>query len=243
MTKIYAVGIGPGDAGYLAPMAKEVLLQSDVIVGYTGYIELIAELVQGKKVIATGMKGETERCEKAINEALERLQVCVVSGGDSGIYGMASLLYELAEKHPAIEIEVIPGITAAVSAAAILGSPLTNDFAVISLSDLLTPWEIIEKRLDACAAADMALCLYNPQSKKRSNYLEKACAIVLRHKTADTKCGYVRNAFRGDDLESRICTLTELREANVDMFTTVIIGNSATKIINGKLITTRGYKL
>ena len=251
MTKIYAVGIGPGDAGYLAPMAKEALLQSDVVVGYTGYIALIAELVRGKEVIATGMKGETERCEAAINEALRGLQVCVVSGGDAGIYGMASLLYELAEEHTAIEVEVIPGITAAVSAAAILGSPLTNDFAVISLSDLLTPWEIIEKRLDACASADMVLCLYNPQSKKRSDYLEKACSIALRHKPSDTKCGYVRNAFRGGEnasahssaVESRVCTLGELREAQVDMFTTVIIGNFATKIINGKLVTVRGYKL
>ena len=243
MTKIYAVGIGPGEEGYLAPKAKEALFQCDAIVGYTGYIELITELVQGKKVIATGMKGETERCEVAINEALKGLQVCVVSRGDAGIYGMASLLYELAEKHPTIEIEVIPGITAAVSAAAILGSPLTNDFAVISLSDLLTPWEIIEKRLDACSAADMVLCLYNPQSKKRSGYLEKACSIALGHKSSDTKCGYVRNAFGGGDMESRTCTLAELRKANVDMFTTVIIGNSGTRIINGRLVTVRGYKV
>jgi len=243
MMKIYAVGIGPGDAGYLAPKAKEALLQSDVIVGYTGYIELITELLQEKEVIATGMKGETERCEAAINEALKGLQVCVVSSGDAGIYGMASLLYELAEKHPAIEIEVIPGITAAVSAAAILGSPLTNDFAVISLSDLLTPWEVIEKRLDACAAADMVLCLYNPQSKKRSDYLEKTCSIAMRHKPSDTRCGYVRNAFRGDDMENRVCTLAELQKANVDMFTTVIIGNSGTKILGGKLVAVRGYKL
>ena len=251
MTKIYAVGIGPGDSGYIAPKAKDALLQSDVIVGYTGYIELITELLQGKELIATGMKGETERCEAAISEALKGLQVCVVSSGDAGIYGMASLLCELAEKHPAIEIEVIPGITAAVSAAAILGAPLTNDFAVISLSDLLTPWEVIEKRLDACASADMVLCLYNPQSVKRSGYLEKACSIALRHKPSDTKCGYVRNAFRGDEngaaygrtVESRVCTLAELREANVDMFTTVIIGNSSTKIINGKLVTVRGYKV
>ena len=243
MTKIYAVGIGPGDAAYLAPKAREILLQSDVIVGYIGYVEIIAELTQGKKIIATGMKGEAERCEAAINEVLKGQKVCVVSGGDAGIYGMASLLCELAEKHQEIEIEVIPGITAAVSAAAILGSPLTNDFAVISLSDLLTPCEVIEKRLDACAAADMVLCLYNPQSKKRSGYLEKACAIALRHKPPDTKCGYARNAFRSDGAESRICTLAELREAEVDMFTTVIIGNSGTKIMNGKLVTVRGYRI
>ena len=155
---------------------------------------------------------------------------------------MASLLCELAEGQPSIEIEAIPGITAAVSAAAKLGAPLANDFAVISLSDLLTPWEAIEKRLDACAAADMVLCLYNPQSKRRGDYLEKACSIALRHKPFDTKCGYVRNAFRGCGMESRICTLEQLREADVDMSTTVIIGNSATRIINGKLVTSRGYK-
>jgi precorrin-3B C17-methyltransferase len=156
---------------------------------------------------------------------------------------MASLLYELADEYPNVEIEVIPGITAAVSAAAILGSPLTNDFAVISLSDLLTPWDVIERRLDACNSADMVVCLYNPQSKKRVDHLEKACDVALRHKPPNINCGYVRNAFRGGEAESRICSLSELRMAQVDMFTTIIIGNSATKIIDGKLVTTRGYDL
>jgi len=241
--KIYAVGLGPGNTDYLTPRAREAILQSDVIVGYTGYVKLIAELVSGKEIIATGMKKETERCEAAINEALKGKQVSVVSGGDSGIYGMAALLYELTRKNPMIEIEVIPGITAAVSVAAILGSPLTNDFAVISLSDLLTPWDIIEKRLEVCGAADMVLCLYNPESNNRNGYLEKACAITLRHKTPETMCGYVRNAFRGNNSESRVCTLAELSKARVDMFTTVIIGNSSTEIINGKLVTPRGYRL
>ncbi|MDR0314038.1 MAG: precorrin-3B C(17)-methyltransferase [Treponema sp.] len=240
--KVYAVGLGPGDQAYLAPRAKEVILASDVVAGYTGYLELIPDLVKGKEIITTGMKNEIDRCETAIAEALKGKQVCVVSSGDAGIYGMAALLYELAEAHDVIEVEVIPGITAANSAAAILGSPLTNDFAVISLSDLLTPWDVIEKRLDACSMADMVLCLYNPQSKKRSDYLEKACAIVLRHKAPETNCGYVRNAFR-DNEESCICSLAELSKAAVDMFTTVIIGNSGTKIINGKLVTVRGYRL
>ena len=241
--KIYAVGLGPGNKDYLAPRAREAILQSDVVAGYIGYVKLIAGLVSGKEIIATGMRKEAERCEAAINEALKGKQVSVVSSGDSGIYGMAALLYKLTEKVPTIEIEVIPGITAAVSAAAILGSPLTSDFAVISLSDLLTPWEIIEKRLDACGASDMALCLYNPESKERNGYLERACAIVLRHKPPETKCGYVRNAFRGNDSESRVCTLTELSKARVDMFTTVVIGNSGTEIINGKLVTLRGYRI
>lgn len=241
--KIYAVGLGPGDMDYLAPRAREAILRSDVIAGYTGYVELIPELLMDKEIIATGMKSEAERCEAAIDEALKGKQVCVVSSGDAGIYGMAALLYELAEKNPQIEIEVIPGITAAVSAAAILGSPLANDFAVISLSDLLTPWGVIEKRLAACGAADMVMCLYNPESKKRSDYLERACNIALMYKPPETKCGYVRNAFRGVDSESRICTLDELSKARVDMFTTVIIGNSSTKIMNGKLVTVRGYRL
>jgi len=241
--KIYVVGLGPGDMDYLAPKAGKVMLQSDVIAGYTGYMELISAFVKGKEIIATGMKSEVERCEAAIGEALKGKQVCVVSSGDAGIYGMAALLYELAEKHNTVEIEVIPGITAAIAAAAILGSPLTNDFAVISLSDLLTPWDVIEKRLDAASMADFVLCLYNPQSKKRSDYLERACAIILRHKPPETMCGYVRNAYRGSASKNCICTLAELLQTQVDMFTAVIVGNACTKVLNGKLVTTRGYKL
>ena len=241
--KVYAVGLGPGDLDFMAPKAREIILSCDVITGYTGYMELISELTVGKELISTGMTGETKRCEAAIAEALKGKSVCVVSSGDAGIYGMAALLFELAEKHPEVEIEVVPGITAAISSAAILGSPLTNDFAVISLSDLLTPWDVIEKRLDACSAGDMVLCLYNPQSRKRSDYLEKACNIALRYKSPDTVCGFVKNAYRGSSIESQLCTLAELPGAKVDMFTTVIIGNSATKIIDGKMVTTRGYTL
>jgi precorrin-3B C17-methyltransferase len=241
--KIYAVGLGPGSADFLAPAAREVILKCDVVAGYTSYIELISELVKGKEIIATGMKSESERCRSAINEALKGKNVCVVSSGDAGVYGMAALLYEIADGKPEIEIEVIPGITAATSAAAVLGSPLTNDFAAISLSDLLTPWDVIEKRLEACSSADMVLCLYNPQSIKRSDYLAKACAIAARYKPPETVCGYVRNAFRGEQTESRICRLAELSMSQVDMFTTVIIGNASTKIIDGKMVTVRGYSI
>ena len=240
--KIYAIGLGPGDAAHLTPGAEAAIRESGVIVGYTNYLDLIPELVRGKELISTGMKGEVQRCELAIAEARMGKQVCVVSSGDAGIYGMASLLYELAEGTD-IEVEVIPGITAASSAAAVLGSPLTNDFAVISLSDLLTPWEVIEKRVDACGAADMVLCLYNPQSIKRSRHLHSACGIVLRYRSPETVCGYVRNAFRGSDSESRVCSLEELSSAQVDMFTTVIIGNSCTRNINGKIVTSRGYSI
>ena len=240
---VYAVGIGPGNAEHITPCAKQAICQSDVIVGYAGYIDLIRGFVDGKELISTGMTGEIERCKAAIAEAQKGKNVCVVSSGDAGIYGMASLLYELSERVGCIDIEVIPGITAASSAGALLGAPLTNDFAVISLSDLLTPSDVIEKRLDACSAADMVLCLYNPQSGARKGYLMNACNIILRHKPEDTMCGYVRNAYREKGFISRVCTLRELSLADVDMFTTVIVGNSCTHVINGKLVTSRGYSI
>jgi len=238
---LYAVGLGPGDADCLTPRAEETIRRCDVVAGYAGYLELIPNLLEGKEIISTGMTGEVERCAAAVEAARRGKSVCVVSGGDAGVYGMAALLYELAEAVPGIEVEVVPGVTAATAAAAMLGSPLTNDFAVISLSDLLTPWEVIERRLDAAAAADFVICLYNPRSAKRSGHLAKACDIALRHKPPGTMCGYARNAFRGENAESRVCTLAELRDADADMFTTVLIGNAGTKIINGKLVTPRGY--
>lgn len=240
--KLYAIGIGPGDTEYIAPQAREVIQNSEVIVGYTTYINLISELISNKEVIRTGMKGEIERCEVAISEARKGKKVSVISSGDAGIYGMASLLYELSESFSDIEVVVIPGITAAIAAASILGSPLSNDFSVISLSDLLTPWEVIEQRITAVSQGDMVVCLYNPQSIKRSDYLERACNIFLKYKSPETCCGYVKNALR-DNAEHHICTLQQLSKQEVDMFTTVIIGNSSTKIINGKLVTLRGYKI
>ena len=239
--KIFAIGLGPGDPAYLAPRARLAISESQVVVGYTGYMGMVADLVEGKECISTGMRGEAARCQSAIEEALKGKLVSVICSGDAGIYGMASLLYELAAQHPEIEIEVVPGITAAASAAAILGSPLTNDFAVISLSDLLTPWAVIEKRLRTCSQGDLVICLYNPQSKKRNDHLKRACAIVLEHQPGQTNCGYVRNAYRAEGSQSQICTLDELSRAEVDMFTTVIIGNSGTRVINNKLVTVRGY--
>ncbi|MDR0309082.1 MAG: precorrin-3B C(17)-methyltransferase [Coriobacteriales bacterium] len=241
--KLYAVGLGPGDEAYMVPQARKVISESEVVVGYTVYMDLVADLLEGKELISTGMMGEVERCEAAIQEALKGKQVCVISSGDAGIYGMAPLLYEAAEQYPELEIEVVPGITAAVSSAAILGSPLSNDFVTISLSDLMTPWEVIEKRLDAVSSADIVTCLYNPQSKKRVDYLKRACEIALRHKSPGTQCGYVRNAFRESDSRSLICTLAELKDTDVDMFTTVIIGNADTRVVNGKLVTARGYEV
>lgn len=240
--KIYVVGTGPGSIGQMTERALKAVRESDVIVGYDRYLELIRDEIRDKETYSSPMKKERERCQMALEYALSGKTVSVISSGDPGVYGMAGLIYGLAEKYPEVDIEVIPGITAAVSAAAILGAPLMHDFAVISLSDLLTPWDKIEKRLRAAAEADFVICLYNPGSKSRAGYLEKACGYILEHRNSDTKCGWVRNIDR-DGEESGVCSLGELKELKADMFTTVIIGNSSTKIINGNLVTPRGYDI
>lgn len=240
--KLYIVGTGPGSIKQMTEAALNAIRESEAVVGYDKYIELIKEEIKGKEIYTSPMRSEKERCQKAVEYALSGRVTAVVSSGDAGVYGMAGLVYEIAAEHNELEIDVIPGITAAVSAAAVLGAPLMHDFAVISLSDLLTPWEKIEKRLKAAADADFVICLYNPGSRKRADYLKRACEYILEYKTADTKCGWVRNIDR-DGEESGICDLGELINFNADMFTTVIIGNSATKVINGKLVTPRGYDI
>ncbi len=239
--KIYVVGIGPGDPMFLTPQARQAIADSEVIVGYKLYIDLLGDLSDGKELVASSMKRETERCKIAVETALKGKTVAVVCSGDAGVYGMAGLVLEIAEPHPDLDIEIIPGVTAAISAAAVLGSPLTNDFAVVSLSDLLTPWEVIEKRLSSASAGDFVTCLYNPGSKTRTDYLSRACEIILQHKPAETACGLVQNIGREGE-SSKICTLAELQNFPVDMFTLVIIGNSQTKVINNRLVTQRGYK-
>lgn len=241
--KLYVVGIGPGEDSQLTVKAKKALEDSQLIVGYGVYIELIKHLIQGKEIFSTPMKQETDRCRKAVEEAAAGKTVAVVSSGDAGIYGMAGLIYEvLAEcNNQDIRVEVIPGITAASSAAAVLGAPLTQDFAVLSLSDLLTPWEDIERRIRSAARAGFVLCIYNPSSKKRRDYLKNACAIIMESVGGNTPCGYVRNIGREGQF-CKILTLEELSNEQVDMFTTVVIGNKNTRVINGKLVTSRGYK-
>jgi precorrin-3B C17-methyltransferase len=241
MKKIYVVGLGPGDEKYLTAQAKTALEESEVIVGYDLYIELIAERIHGKKIFSTPMKQEVERCRIALEHALLGLTVAMVCSGDAGVYGMAGIVMEVAKDHPEVEIEVVSGITAATSSAAVLGAPLIHDFAIISLSDLLTPWEKIEKRLKCAAEADFVICLYNPSSHKRRDYLRRACEIVLAHQSPQTNCGYVRNTGREGE-SAAICSLEMLKDTNVDMFTTVIIGNSQTKRLNGRLVTPRGYR-
>lgn len=246
MSQIYAVGIGPGNAGRVTEEAKQILSSCDVIIGYTVYVDLVRKEFQDgefqkKEFITTPMKQEVERCRIAFERAESGKAVAMVCSGDAGVYGMAGLLLEMAKEHPNVKVEVIPGITAALGGAAVLGAPLVHDFAVVSLSDLLTPWEKIEKRLRLAAQADFSICLYNPSSKKRSDYLRKACEILLEDKAPDTVCGTVRNIGReGEDYA--LYTLEQLRDVRVDMFTTVFIGNSQTKNINGRMVTPRGYR-
>lgn len=238
---LYAVGLGSGGKNTMTPRAIEVVQKCDIVVGYSVYIDLIKDDFKASIFYSTPMTKEVDRCKYAIDRALEGKNVAVVCSGDSGIYAMAGLLFELCEDKD-IEIEVVPGITAAISGAALLGAPLTNDFAVISLSDLLTPYDTIMKRIEACASADMNIVLYNPSSKKRFDYLKKACDIMLKYKDKSTICGYVKNINRQGQ-QINILSLEQLRNTEVDMFTTVFVGNSNTVNINGKMVTRRGYKL
>ena len=239
MGKLYVVGFGPGDAGNMTERCKDCLQESDVIVGYTGYTELLRPLFPDKAYHETGMTQESERCRAAIELAAAGKTVSVVSGGDSGVYGMASLIFELAAD--ARDIEIIPGVTAAISGAALLGAPIGHDFAVISLSDLLTPWAVIEKRLRAAATGDFAICLYNPGSTKRTGHLRAACDVLLESIPADRLCGIARNIGR-DEQSVILLTLGELWETQADMTETVFIGNSGTRNIGGHMVTPRGYR-
>lgn len=239
---IYVVGIGPGREEMMTVQAIKVLEECEVIVGYPVYLGLLGERFSNKKFLSAPMKQEAERCHMAFGEAEKGKKTALVCSGDGGVYGMASLMYEIGLKYPNCQIEVIPGVTAATSGAAILGAPLNHDFCVISLSDLLTPWEKIEKRLRMAAEGDFCIAIYNPASHKRKDYLSRACHILLETIEEERPCGYVKNIGR-EGTEKQVCTLGELKEKSVDMFTTVWIGNSQTFHINGKLVTKRGYPL
>ena len=240
MSRIYVVGLGPGEEIFRTKEADAALKAADIICGYTLYADLIREQFPEKEFFTTGMRGEEKRCAWAVETAKTGKDVAVICSGDSGIYGMACLIWEMAEKAEDVEIIVVPGVTAAVSAAARLGAPLGHDFCVISLSDLLTPWEVIEKRLFAAGMGDFVIAIYNPSSKTRADYLKRACEILLKEKSEDTPCGYVRNIGREGE-EMKILSLRELMDAEVDMFTTVIVGSSSTKVIRDHLVTPRGY--
>ena len=240
MSKLYVVGIGPGAPRDMTLRARAALDEAEVIAGYGVYVDLVRAMYSNKEYLVTPMRRESERCRAAIEAACEGKTVAMISSGDAGVYGMAGLVLELAQGK-GIDIEIIPGVTAALSGGAVLGAPLTHDFAVISLSDLLTPWEKIERRLECAAAADFCIALYNPASHRRADYLRRACEILLRHASAETVCGVVRNIGRvGESMETM--TLRELADYSADMFTTVFIGNSQTRIIDGRIVTPRGYR-
>ncbi len=252
--KIYVVGIGPGDRKHMTLRALEALAESDVIVGYTLYIKLLGDLTAGKEVYSSGMRGEVERCRKAVQEALRGKKVSLVSSGDAGIYGMAGILLQVLEEQvdgggelpgnlPGdIPVEVVPGVTAASAAAAALGAPLMHDFAVISLSDLLTPWELIRSRLHRAGEGDFVVALYNPRSRGRKEQVREARDILLLYRSAQTPVGIVRSAGRGG--ETRVLTnLGEMLEHEIDMSATVIIGSSKSYIRGDTIITPRGYAL
>lgn len=243
MSWIKAVGIGPGSLEHMTLEAIDALKECDVVVGYNTYLNLIKPIIQDKKIIGSGMRHEVSRCKKAIELANEGKKVCVISSGDPGIYGMAGLLLELSAKEGLdIKIEVIPGISAVNMAAALLGAPLMHDFALISLSDHLTPWEVIERRLDSAAQADFVIALYNPRSHERENHLDTALEIISKYKPKDTPVGIVKNASREGE-KVIFTTLESVPIENIDMTSIVIVGNKNTFTIGGKMITPRGYKL
>ena len=238
------VSLGPGDRDFMVPRAREALERAEVIIGYETYMKLLdPDLLKGKETLSTGMKKEIERCRMAIRKAREGRETAVVCSGDAGIYGMAGLILELldeADLLDKVKVEVIPGIPALCAASALLGAPLMHDFAVISLSDLMTPWEVIQSRVEAAARADYVLVLYNPRSRKRDWQLRKVKEIIQEQRSGHTPVGIVRNAMReGQSME--IATLSSLDESSVDMLSIVVVGNSQTRIAGGRMVTPRGY--
>ncbi|HVN95983.1 MAG TPA: precorrin-3B C(17)-methyltransferase [Syntrophorhabdaceae bacterium] len=242
---LHIVGTGPGGLEHLTPYARNAILASETIVGYHVYLDLIRDLIKEKDTISTGMTREIERCEAALKEALAGKRVCLVSGGDPGIYAMAGLIYELLEKNRSREaaelsVEVVPGVSALNACAARLGAPLMHDFAAISLSDRLTDWELIAERLEAAARSDFVLVLYNPKSKGRPDHIGRARGIILRHRRSDTPVGIVKDATRSTE-EIVITNLKDMLNHTIDMHTTVIIGNSQSFVWNDRMVTRRGY--
>lgn len=235
------MGIGPGNYENMTIRADRALQESDVIIGYNVYVDLVKDRYPDKEFMTTPMTKEALRCQIAVDKAKEGKTTSMICSGDSGIYGMAALVYEIRGEETEPEIEVIPGLTAAASGASILGAPLTHDFAVISLSDRLTPWEKIEERLRAASKADLSIVLYNPVSKGRPDHLRKACDIMLENLPESRICGIARNIGREGE-SMKVLTLKELKDADCDMFCTVFIGNAMTKVLDSKMVTPRGYR-
>lgn len=240
--RLYVVGLGPGDQKYFTAQARAALEDAQVLCGYTVYVDLVSGLYPDKETYTTPMTKEIDRCRWALETADSGRTVALVCSGDAGVYGMAGPVLQLAPQYPEVEVEVVPGVTSALSGAALLGAPIGHDFCVISLSDLLTPWEVIDNRLRCAAAGDFSMVIYNPASHKRPDYLQKACDILLGAGVSPkTVCGYVRNTGRAGE-ESKLLTLAELRDTRLDMFSTVFIGSSTTRTEGGRMITPRGYE-
>jgi precorrin-3B C17-methyltransferase len=239
MAKLYVIGIGPGSVENMTLRALNAIKKSQIVVGYSFYIDILKEILEDKEIISTGMKGEIERCKIAIEKVREGFDTSIISTGDAGLYGMAGPILELASD---IEIEVIPGVTSSFAAAAEIGAPIMHDFCTISLSDLLTPYELIEKRIKSAAEGDFVIAIYNPRSKGREDYLKKAVSIIMKYKNPNTPVGIIKNAGR-DGNEKIITTLSNINYDFVDMKTVIIIGNKKTYIKDGKIITPRGYKI
>lgn len=240
---IYVVGIGPGFKEYSCPKASKTLENSDIVVGYKAYIDLVEPYIKGPRFIRSSMMKEVDRCKEVLSLAEAGNTVSLISSGDAGIYGMAGIMIEVAASSAlSIPVEIVPGISASVSAASLLGAPLMNDYVTLSLSDLLTPWEIITRRLEAACLGDFVIALYNPRSKKRIKQLEEARAIMLKHKQPDTVVGIVKHAMR-EQQEVILTNLNDMLQYDIDMFTTIIIGNTQTENINGKMVTRRGYRI
>lgn len=235
------IGIGPGSYEQMTVQAVRALEECSVVIGYTVYIDLVKEHFPGKEFLTTPMRQERRRCEMAFEQAASGRTTAMVCSGDAGVYGMAGLILEIGENYPDTEVSVIPGVTAALSGAALLGAPLMHDFCVISLSDLMTPEDTIRKRIRSAAEGDFAICFYNPSSRNRRDHLKNACRILLEYRSPETVCGIARMVGReGEDF--RVMTLRELQDFQTDMFTVVYIGNSQTIKIGGRMVTPRGYR-
>ncbi len=252
--KLYVVGIGPGSIDDMTIRAKKALEGCDVIAGYTVYCDLVRPYFPDKQYISTPMMGEEKRVKMALDKCAEGNNVCLICSGDAGVYGLAGLAVSMAKEHnnmnlgadggsnlEPVQVEIIPGVTAAISGAALLGAPLIHDFCLISLSDRLTPWELIEKRLKLAAEADMTIVLYNPESKSRAGYLRKACDILLEICHGDRVCGVAGEIGREGEY-CQVMTLNELRDYKADMFSTVFIGGSGTRQVGERMVTPRGYE-
>ncbi|AGK96210.1 precorrin-3B C(17)-methyltransferase [Clostridium pasteurianum] len=238
MGKLYVVGIGPGGLEHMTVKARQVIEESEIIVGYTKYIELIKSLIKGKEIFSTGMMKEEERCRAALRLSKDKV-VSIISTGDAGIYGMAGLVLEMRKDE---QVEVVPGVTASSAAASVLGAPIMHDSCNISLSDLMTPYELIKKRVEMAAQGDFVITLYNPKSKGRPYYLKESIEIIKRYRKGHTPVAIVKNALR-EGQKQQLFTLDSFDDSDADMLSVVIIGNSQSFVRNGIFITPRGYKL